>query len=404
MLMSALPVANRISQLSAAMQPFMQFMRDSPYLERAAEPGISDFAIGNPHEMPMAEFTTILQEHAVPKDKDWFAYKLSEPESQHVVASSLRQWKGVAVQREDVAMTTGAFPALQLALQVVVNPGDEVLMMIPPWFFYEAQIRAAGGVPVRVRVDPATFDLDLPAIASAITSKTRAIIVNSPNNPTGKIYSRETLTSLASILAEASRKNGQTIYLISDESYSRIVYDGRTYISPAAVYSDTLLIYTYGKTLLAPGQRIGYIALPEAMEQRAALREALMVSQLAGGFLFPNALLQHALADLEKLSVDIEHLQFKRDWLVGELRAMGYDVHTPEGTFYLLPRSPIADDWEFSEVLARNNILCLPGSVVEMPGYLRLSLTANDAMIERALPNFRKAIAEAGQDARRNGM
>ena len=396
MLMSAQPVANRIGLLSAAMQPFMKFMRDSPYLERAADPGISDFAIGNPHEVPMAEFTTILQAFAVPKDKDWFAYKLSEPEAQNVVANSLREWKGLAVQPEDVAMTNGAFAAIQLALQTVVNPGDEGLMMIPPWFFYEAKIRAAGGVPVRVKVAPATFDLDLPAIAGAITSKTRVIIVNSPNNPTGKIYSRETLTSLASLLTDASRKFGQTIYLISDESYSRIVYDNRTFVSPAAVYPNTLLIYTYGKTLLTPGQRIGYIALPEAMEHRMALREALMVVQLTGGFLFPNALLQHALASLEKLSVDIEHLQFKRDWLTSELRAMGYDVHSPEGTFYLLPSSPMADDWQFSEVLARNNILCLPGSVVEMPGYFRLSLTANDAMIERALPNFRKAIAEAG--------
>lgn len=394
--MSASPVADRIGHLSAAMQPFMQFMFDSPYLKLASSPEISDFAIGNPHEMPLAEFTTLLQENAVPKNKDWFAYKTSEPEAQSVVADSLRQWKGLAVLPEDVAMTNGAFAALHLALQVVVNPGDEVLMMIPPWFFYEMLIRGAGGVPVRVRVDPGNFDLDLEAIASAITSKTRAVIVNSPNNPTGKIYPRETLLGLASLLSDASQKNGQPIYLISDESYSRIVFDNRTFVSAATVYPNTLLIYTYGKTLLTPGQRIGYIALPEAMEQRAELRGAIMVSQIASGFLFPNALLQHALPELEKLSIDIEHLQVKRDWLTGELRAMGYDVHTPEGTFYLLPSSPIADDWRFSEVLARNNILCLPGSVVEMPGYFRLSLTANDAMIERALPNFRKAIAEAG--------
>lgn len=392
--MSTSPVAHRIEQLSAAMQPFMQFMRDSPYFERASNPDVSDFAIGNPHEMPLAEFTTILQAQAVPRNKDWFAYKLSEPEAQKVAANSLRQWKGLAVQPEDVAMTTGAFAALQLSLQTLVNPGDEVLMMIPPWFFYEAQITAAGGIPVRVRVNRANFDLDLEAIASAISHKTKAIIVNSPNNPTGKIYSKETLLGLASILTEASQRYGQPIYLISDESYSRIVFDGRTYVSPATLYPNTLLVYTYGKTLLTPGQRIGYIALPEAMEQRAALRAAFQVAQLAGGFLFPNALLQHALADLEKLSVDIEHLQFKRDWLVGELRAAGYDVHTPEGTFYLLPKSPIADDWQFSEVLARNNILCLPGSIVEMPGFFRLSLTANDGMIERALPSFRKAIAE----------
>ncbi|MBK8024427.1 MAG: aminotransferase class I/II-fold pyridoxal phosphate-dependent enzyme [Chloroflexi bacterium] len=393
--MSSAPVASRIAGLATAMQPFLQFMLESPYLERAAKPGVSDFAIGNPHEMPLAQYTEVLQEHIAPQDKNWFAYKLSEPEAQQVVAESLRQWKGLAVQPEDVAMTNGAFAALQLALQTVVNPGDEVLMMVPPWFFYEMQIRAVGGVPVRVRVDPETFDLDLEAIEVAITDRTRAIIVNSPNNPTGKIYPAETLQALAALLEAASRKNGRAIYLISDEAYSRIIYDGRTFVSPATLYANTLLIYTYGKTLLTPGQRIGYIALPEAMEARAAVRQAILVSQLAGGFSFPNALLQHALADLEKLSIDIEHLQFKRDWLVRDLRALGYDVHSPEGTFYLLPRSPIADDWQFTETLAQHNVLCLPGSVVEMPGYFRMSLTANDGMIERALPNFGEAMAAA---------
>ena len=393
--MSSQPVANRISQLAAAMQPFMHFMLESPYQQRSAEPGISNFAIGNPHEMPLTRFTEILQEKAVPQNKDWFAYKLNEPESQKVVAESLRQWKGIVVEPNHVSMTNGAFAALQLALMALVNPGDEVMMNVPPWFFYEMQITAAGGTAVRVKINPETFDLDLDAIEKAITPKTRAILVNSPNNPTGKIYPKATLQKLASILTAASEKNGQTIYLISDESYSRIVFDGRAYISPALLYPNTLIIYTYGKTLLTPGQRIGYIALPQTMPDRTAVHQAIMTAQFAGGFSFPNALLQHSLAHLEKLSIDIEHLQFKRDWLVRELTSMGYDVHSPEGTFYLLPRAPIADDWRFIDILAEHSILALPGSVVEMPGYFRLSLTANDEMIERALPNFKKAIGAA---------
>lgn len=390
--MSSQPLASRINQLAATMQPFMQFVTNSPWSRRAHEPNISDLAIGNPHETPLSQFTEILQKHAVPLNKDWFAYKTSEPQAQKVVAESLRQWKGLAVDPEDVAMTNGGFAAIQLAFQTVVNPGDEVIFMTPPWFFYELLIAGAGGVPVRVRIDPGSFDLDLNAIQKAITEKTRVVLVNSPNNPTGKIYSKATLEGLASVLAAASEKNGRTIYLFSDEAYSRIVFEGHDYISPATIYPNTLLLYTYGKTLLTPGQRIGYIALPQTMPERVALRQAILVSQLANGFSFPNALMQHALADLEKLSIDIEHLQYKRDWLVSELRAMGYDVHTPEGTFYLLPRSPIADDWQFSEILADHDILCLPGAVVEMPGYFRLSLTANDKMIEQALPNFKKAM------------
>ncbi|MBK9124375.1 MAG: aminotransferase class I/II-fold pyridoxal phosphate-dependent enzyme [Chloroflexi bacterium] len=386
------PVASRIASLAGAMQPFMKFMFESPYQKLAEKPGISDFAVGNPHDMPLEEYTAALQSHLAPKNKDWFAYKTSEPEAQYVVAESLRQWKGLTVRPENVSMTTGAFAALQVALLSVVDPGDEVIMIIPPWFFYEMQINVAGGTAVRVNIDPHTFDLDLDAIAAAITPKTRAIIVNSPNNPTGKMYPESTLRELATILSAASARHGRTIYLISDESYSRIVYDGRTFVSPAAVYPNTLLIYTYGKTLLTPGQRIGYIALPEAMEQRYAVGQAVLISQVATGYTFPNALLQHALGDLEKLSIDMERLQHKRDWMVRELTAMGYTLHAPEGTFYLLPRSPIPDDWRFVSVLAEHDILALPGTVVEMPGYFRLSLTANEGMIERALPNFAKAL------------
>jgi aspartate aminotransferase len=173
------------------------------------------------------------------------------------------------------------------------------------------------------------------------------------------------------------------------------MYDGRDFPSPTNYYPNSLLLYTYGKTLLTPGQRLGYIALPPTMPERETLRDAIMIAQIAGGFAFPNALLQHALGDLEKLSIDIEHLQYKRDCLVQELQKIGYDVHMPEGTFYLLPKSPLEDDWEFAQILSKHKILCLPGTIVEMPGYFRLSLTANDTMIERSLSGFKAAWDEA---------
>ncbi|HET9496395.1 MAG TPA: aminotransferase class I/II-fold pyridoxal phosphate-dependent enzyme, partial [Chloroflexia bacterium] len=274
--------------------------------------------------------------------------------------------------------------------------GDEVIYISPPWFFYEALILTYGARPVRVKIDPATFDLDLDAIAAAITERTRAIIVNSPNNPTGKIYPPETLSRLGALLTEASKRNGRRIYLLSDEAYSRIVFDGREYPSPTAFYPDSFLLYTYGKTLLTPGQRLGYIALPPTMTGREVLRNAIFAAQAMTGFAFPNALLQHAIGDLEKLSIDVGHLQQKRDRMVGALRDMGYSLHVPEGTFYLLVRSPIEDDWAFTTMLAERDVLCLPGTVVEEPGYFRISLTAGDEMIERSLPHFAAAMSEAG--------
>jgi len=196
---------------------------------------------------------------------------------------------------------------------------------------------------------------------------------------------------LAQLLSDHSTRQGRPIFLLSDEAYSRILFDGRPFHSPTAYYPNTFLMYTYGKTLLTPGQRMGYIALPPTMPDREALRPALTASQLTTGYAFPNALLQYALPELEGLSIDLAHLQRKRDTLVHALREAGYDVHLPEGTFYLLPRSPLADDWAFVERLAEHNILCLPGIVAEAPGYFRISLTANDDMLERALPGFAAA-------------
>ena len=392
-------VSERIQSVQQAVAPVLKFMLGTPWVAKMGSPAMADFVVGNPHEMPLQGFVEALGRWSVPRDKNWFAYKNSEPESQAVVAASLRERRGVPFEDRDICMTNGAFAGLAVTLCATVDPGDEVIFISPPWFFYEALIVNYGGRPVRVKVNPETFDLDIDAIAAAITPRTRAIIVNSPNNPTGKIYPPSTLSRLSDLLAEASERNGRPVYLLSDEAYSRIVFDGREYPSPTSFYSNSFLIYTYGKTLLAPGQRLGYIALPPSMPNRDLMRQAIFGAQMMTGYAFPNALLQHALADIERMSIDVGHLQEKRDRMVGALREMGYSLHVPEGTFYLLVRSPIEDDWAFTAMLAERDVLCLPGTVVEEPGYFRISLTANDEMIERGLPGFASALAEITQSA-----
>jgi len=393
--MASAPVSQSLTAVLPALGSVLRFFTESTFARRQDEPNICNFAVGNPNEMPLSSFVNALQTWSVPQNKDWFAYKMSEAPAQRTVAESLRASRGVAFEPIDIAMTNGGFAAIAVALKAVIDPGDEVIFITPPWFFYEALIITVGGTPVRVKMRADDFDLDINAISSAITPKTRAIIINSPNNPTGKIYPPETLQSLADVLTKASQHNGRTIYLLSDEAYSRILFDGRSYYSPAAYYPNTFLLYTYGKILLTPGQRLGFIALPPSMSEREQIRMGILLAQLMMGYAFPNALLQHALGDLEKMSIDIEHLQYKRDWMVNALRDMGYDLHVPEGTFYLLPRSPLTDDFAFCELLAEHNILCLPGEVVEMPGYFRISLTANDSMIERAMPGFALAMEQA---------
>lgn len=389
--------SQRIARVSATLQSVYSFFTESAWSRRRDDPTICDFTAGNPHEMPLEEFSSALSRWSIPQHDMWYAYHDNTPSARAVVASSLRERRGMPFEDDDVFLTNGAFAGLAVTLDLVTDPGDEVIFISPPWFFYEALITDAGCQPVRVTVDPATFDLDLDAIAAAITGRTRAILVNSPNNPTGKIYPPATLTALSQLLTEASARNGRTIYLLSDEAYSRILYDGNDYPSPSAFYPNAFIVYTYGKTLLTPGQRMGYIALPPTMPDRESIRDGLFVAQLMTGYAFPNALLQHALPDLERLSIDIAHLQRKRDTMVTALREIGYSVHTPEATFYLLPRSPLADDVAFTELLAQHNVFCLPGTVVEMPGYFRISLTANDEMIARALPEFAAAREQATQ-------
>lgn len=387
--------SQRIVRAAATLQSVYAFFTQSTWSRRMNDPNICDFTVGNPHEMPLAGFSNALAHWSVPQNELWYAYHDNTASARAVIASSLQERRGQSFEDEDIFLTNGAFAAIKVVLDLITEPRDEVIFLSPPWFFYEALITAAGGQPVRVTVDSATFDLDLDAIAAAITERTRAIIVNSPNNPTGKIYPPATLSALSQLLSDASARLGRPIYLLSDEAYSRILYDGNDFPSPSAFYPNTFILYTYGKTLLTPGQRVGYIALPPTMPDRQDIRSALFVAQLMNGYAFPNALLQHALPDLEQLSIDIPHLQRKRDTMVDALRGMGYSVHVPEGTFYLLPRSPLADDLAFIERLAEHDIFCLPGTVVEMPGYFRISLTANDDMIARALPGFAAALQEA---------
>ena len=393
------PMSQRIQSLTGLLGPVFQFFTNSTFARHGSDPGAFNFALGNPHEMPPAAFAESLRRWAPPRHKDWYAYVDSTPTARAAVVQALQARRGVTYDPHDIHLTNGAFAGLAVALTTFVDPGDEVIFISPPWFFYEAMIAGAGATPVRVRVRPADFDLDLAAIAAAITPRTRVILVNSPNNPTGKIYPPATLAGLGQLLTEASARHGRTIYLISDEAYSRILFDGTDFPSPTAYYPASIMLYTYGKTLLTPGQRVGYLALRPEFPGREALRGAIFGAQLLTGYAFPNALMQHALPDLENVTIDLDHLQHKRDRMVSELRRMGYELHAPEGTFYLLPRSPLADDWAFTELLAEYNIFVLPGAVVEMPGYFRISLTANDAMIEGSLPGFAAALERARQPA-----
>jgi aspartate aminotransferase len=387
-------VPSIVPRIGDAMGPTLAFLTDPELNAMLADPSVANFALGNPQEMPLPDLVSAFRDVLEPLDKNWFAYKMNEPASQQAIADAVGPRLGIRFSPQDIFVTNGGFAAIASSLRAIGGPGDEVIFVSPPWFFYEALVLAAGATPVRVTARPPNFDLDADAIGAAITPRTTAVLINTPHNPTGRVYPPEQLRRLAHVLSAASRRHGRTIYLLSDEAYYRIVFDGRRFVSPASFYPATLVLYSYAKTLLAPGMRIGYVAMSPEMPDAARLRQTLILSQVITGYAFANADLQYALPRLEQLSIDLELLQRRRDKLIPALTEMGYQTSLPEGTFYTMVRSPIQADLEFTSRLRRHGVLVLPGTVVEVPGWFRVSLTANDEMVERGLDGFRRALDE----------
>ncbi|MCP2637854.1 aminotransferase class I/II-fold pyridoxal phosphate-dependent enzyme [Microbacterium sp. HD4P20] len=356
----------------------------------ADDPDALDLTFGNPHEMALPGFTAALRAHVEPRSADWFGYKASERPAQEAVAAGLSAELGLPFEPEDIAMTQGAFGAISLALALLTDAADEVVIPVPGWFCYEPMLHAVNLVPVRAPLEPVSFDLDVDAIARAITRRTRIVIVNSPANPTGRVYSKQEWESLAAVLEEASRTHGRRIWLISDEPYRRVLFDDVEFASPAASYPWTVIDYSYGKVLLAPGQRLGYLALSPLIptHEREELRDALMPLGLAIGWGFPDAVMQYSVPEFETLTIDLAELTRKRDRLYAALTDAGFEITRPEGTFYLWGRAPGGDAIAFCDALAERGVYVMPGTLFDQPQHFRISLTATMEMIEAALPHL----------------
>jgi aspartate aminotransferase len=385
-------ISSHIKAADAAFAAVKQFYSASRYSDRRFAPDISDFTFGNPHEMPLPGLVTAIREHALPHDKNWFAYKSSEEKPQAFLAEHVGRELGLEFDPADIALTNGAFGAIMVAFHLVLEPGDEVIFSEPAWFCYEPLMITAAAVARKVALKPPAFDLDLNAIEAAIGPRTRLVIVTTPHNPTGRIYSRETLEKLAQLLERASARIGQRIYLLSDEPYRRLRFDGRGFDSPATIYPWTFISYSYGKVLLAPGQRLGYLAISPLMPvaERREFTNSMFSAQMALGWCFPNAVMQYAVPDLENLSIDQAALTRRRDSLMGMLREYGFETLPPEGTFYLWCKWPEGNPEQHWNELADHDVFVMPGSLMGTRDYFRLSLTASDAMIERSRPAFRK--------------
>ncbi|WP_258725516.1 aminotransferase class I/II-fold pyridoxal phosphate-dependent enzyme [Cellulomonas sp. NS3] len=388
-------LSDRARAAGDAIEPVTSFFLSLRAMD--GQPDVVDLSFGDPHEMPLPALVDAIRANLEPRAEDWFAYKTSLAPAQEAVAAGLRAELGLDFAAADITMTQGAFGAIALAFRLVADVGDEVVVPEPGWF-YAPMLRAADMVPVRASLAEGTFDLDVEAVARAITPRTRIVVVNSPANPTGRVYGRQRLAELATVLDEASARHGRRIWLLSDEPYRRIRFHGLGFTSPAELYPWTLVDYSYGKVLLAPGQRLGYLALspliPVAV--RDELRDAILPLQLALGWGFPDALMQYAAPALETVSIDVAALQGRRDRAVAALGEAGYALTVPEGTFYLWGEAPGGNAVAFTAALAERGVYVLPGTVFGRPRHFRISLTATPEMLERALPVLREVGARVG--------
>jgi aspartate aminotransferase len=361
------------------------------------EERVFDLSLGNPVVEPPEEFNLELRRLASDPIKGMHRYMPNNgyPATRHAVAQGLQRETGLPFTEDDIVMTCGAAAALNVVLKTILNPGDEVLILAPYFVEYGYYIDNHQGVAVVVPTG-ADFQPDLEGIEAAITPRTRAIIINSPNNPTGVVYPAERLHALGDLLRHAQARHSSEIFLISDEPYRRLIFDGLAFPQVFPHYDNTIVVHSHAKDLALPGERIGYIAVHPAYPGKQELMDGLTFCNRILGFVNAPALMQHVVRALQGVSVDVADYQRKRDFLYSRLTELGYAVVQPQGAFYLFPRSPIADDVAFVEALQRWNVLTVPGRGFGTPGYFRIAYCTEDRVLEGAMEGFARAAEQFG--------
>jgi len=354
---------------------------------------VFDFSLGNPNLEPPEKVRKTILEVIGDERPGKHAYMPNAglKETREAVAGFLAKEHGVPMTWEQVIMTCGAGGALNVALKTILDAGDEVIVLSPYFVEYLFYIDNHNGVGKLAKTKE-DFTLNLKEIKAAITPKTKAIILNSPNNPSGRIYDEKSLRKLGELFETIKREDNQTIYLLSDEPYSKIVYDGAKVPSIFQVYSESIIVTSYSKDLSLPGERIGYLGVNPRMENWKQTVDGLTFCNRILGFVNAPALMQRILVKLQGVSVNVAEYQWKRDNLCRGLAEAGYSLVKPEGAFYLFPKSPIADDVKFVNILLQENILGVPGTGFGTPGHFRLAYCVEDRVIEGSLGGFRRAI------------
>lgn len=392
-----MPIASKINNfIERASWIRKMFEEGTALREEFGEQNVYDFTLGNPTMEPPKELHQELKRLANDPVPGMHRYmnNAGYEETRSAVAEVIAEKSQLPVNANNIIMTCGAGAALNVVLKTLLNPGDEVIILTPYFVEYKFYIDNQNGIPVEV-ITKDDFQLDLAAIASAITERTRAIIINSPNNPTGVIYPESTLKELGQLLAAKEKEFGTTIVAISDEPYARISF-GETVPCIFNVVKNSVIVTSHSKDLALPGDRIGYLAAnPEMTDMNLFMQGAVFCNRVLG-FVNAPALMQRLVTSLQRVSVDIDEYRIKRDLLYNKLTELGFEVVKPGGGFYLFPKSPIADEMEFIRMAQTYRILLVPGSGFGAPGYFRIAYCVDNDMIERSLPFWEELAKEAG--------
>ena len=362
--------------------------------ERLGAANVFDLSLGNPVEEPPEEFVSELRRLAASPEPGMHRYMSNAgyPQTRSAVAASLATETGLPFTGDQVVMTCGAGGALNVVMKALLDPGDEVVVFSPYFVEYFFYADNHGGLCRVVEPDD-RFLPDMESLLEALGERTRIVLVNSPNNPTGVVYPRAVLDRIAEAVRNTELRHGTEIFLVSDEPYRRILYDGLEYPHVFSSYERTIVATSHSKDLGLAGERIGYIAVHPGYAGRGDLVDGLVFCNRTLGFVNAPALMQRLVAGLQTATVDVARYQAKRDFIWGELTGLGYEVVKPQGAFYLFPRSPIDDEVRFTDELRNQGVLVVPGRGFGFPGHFRISYCVDDETLRGSIPGFRKALA-----------
>ncbi len=354
---------------------------------------VFDFSLGNPNLEPPAKFKQVLRDTADSIDTGLHGYmpNVGYPHVRRAIADYITKEQQVPVAENEIIMTCGAAGALNVILKAILDPEDEIITPAPYFVEYNFYADNHGGTLKTVPTQ-SDFNLDIEAISAAINEKTKAVLINSPNNPTGQVYSEKDLNRLGQLLKAKGQELNKTIYLISDEPYRKIVYDGFKVPSILSCYPDSIIATSYSKDISIPGERIGFIVVNPQAPYKEDLLAGMALANRILGFVSAPALMQRIVAMIQGASVDISAYARKRDLLCEGLAGCGYEFVKPLGAFYLFPKTPVPDDVRFVQALQEELILAVPGSGFGAPGHFRLAFCVKDQTIKNALPGFKKVM------------